>query len=266
VTNCNPGGVTIKDVVHYPFSGYGENCGFKTGQDPWRLPAKEYLPDPTTRVQDTAVVTPTNMGLPRDICHAVSMDGDCVLGSDSQSKFGDGRWDRAQYFAINHTAGQLATAATWAGKSSTAVSGPTALTRWDVYRWELSKLAAGTLTLSRSVGDMRRTNPQGDEVGQPQPHSAYATPKCAAPLLSSSTVKDRRLLTAAVVNCTAQNVQGSAHVTPSGWVDIFLVEPSLDRTRTGKDQIYVEVVGVSTRPNGESVFQYYLRQRPRLLK
>src|SRR5687767_8847207 len=101
------------------------------------------------------------MGLPRNICHSVSMDGDC---GGTQSKFGDGNWDRALYFSINHP-GQLAAAATFAGKASSA------LTRYDVYKWELSKLATNTLTLSRSVGDMRRTNPQGAEVGQPTPHT-----------------------------------------------------------------------------------------------
>jgi hypothetical protein len=35
---------------------------------------------------------------------------------------------------------------------------------------------------------------------------------------------------------------------------------------TGKEQIYVEIAGVAKLPNGNSAFQNYLRQRPRLLR
>ena len=104
-------------------------------------------------------------------------------------------------------------------------------------------------------------------MGQPVPYYAYNNARCAAGLGVGPNQKDRRLLTAAVVNCTAGGVQGSAHIDPIGWVDLFLVEPSIARgTLTGADQIYVEVAGVGTRPNGQNTFQYFLRQRARLLK
>jgi len=64
----------------------------------------------------------------------------------------------------------------------------------------------------------------------------------------------------------AGGVQGSVHVVPIGWIDLFLVEPSLNRSRTGADQIYVEVIGGGTKPDGTDPFQYYLKQRPRLIK
>ena len=56
------------------------------------------------------------------------------------------------------------------------------------------------------------------------------------------------------------------HVAPIGWIDLFLVQPSLNRPRTGQDQIYVEVIGGGTKPDGTDPFQYYLKQRPRLIK
>ena len=53
------------------------------------------------------------------------------------------------------------------------------------------------------------------------------------------------------------------------WMDLFLVEPSLTRTSpysTGKEQIYVEIIGVAKQANGAPASQYYLRQRPRLIR
>jgi hypothetical protein len=47
----------------------------------------------------------------------------------------------------------------------------------------------------------------------------------------------------AVVNCAQQGVQGqSANVQVAKWVELFLVEPSIDRDRTVKGDVYVEVV------------------------
>jgi hypothetical protein len=83
----------------------------------------------------------------------------------------------------------------------------------------------------------------------------------------SSSQKDRRVLTVAAVDCTGVN--GKSDVIVKQWVDVFLVEPSLSRTApyaTDKEQIYVEIIGVAKLPNGNSAFQNYLRQRPRLLR
>ena len=59
---------------------------------------------------------------------------------------------------------------------------------------------------------------------------------CATGAGASATLKDRRVLTVAVVDCTAGNVQGSTNIKVKKWVDMFLVEPSLNRARTGQDQ------------------------------
>ena len=265
--NCSPGLNTRKDVEHVQFSSgsspnetasNSDNCSFATGSDPWELPSIDYQPDIVTRAQ--AGGTPKNMGLPRDICHAVSSGGDCPSG-----RFGNGNWDRALYFSVNHAAGALATAATAAGKSATATTGPTALTRYDVYKWELAN--AATLAQRRQAETKQRLNPQGNPVGQPVKLFAYHDARCAPGLGAGANQKDRRLLTAAVVNCTSGGVQGSSHIDPIGWVDLFLVEPSIARgTLTGADQIYVEVAGVGSRPSGQNTFQYFLRQKARLLK
>jgi hypothetical protein len=93
----------------------------------------------------------------------------------------------------------------------------------------------------------------------------YPTPKNGTAVVPSAVQKDRRLLTVAIVDCTGQNGKFNAHVLR--FADMFLTQPSLDRSNvTGKDQIYVELVRIAERPNGQSAFQYYLRQRPRLIK
>jgi hypothetical protein len=272
--NCSPGLDTIKDVIHPQFSAgavpdetasNSDNCGFATGNDPWALPSKAYLPDITTRAQDTSIGDPTSMGLPRDVCHAVSADGDCSGG-----RFGDGSWDRNLYFHVNYktsgTAWQsLSWLSSWAAANSVTLS---TISRYNVYRAEVAAILAGTLR-DATAADARRRFAESVAKGASGnfiDYYAYATPRCAPGRGASATVKDRRVLTAAVVNCVAGSVQGSTHIAPIGWIDLFLVQPSLNRPRTGQDQIYVEVIGGGTKPDGSDPFQYYLKQRPRLIK
>jgi hypothetical protein len=229
------------------------------------------------------------MGLPRDRCHALSSIGSCADG-----KFGTGVWDRNLYFYVNYyktgknAAGvnipplytpaspntpdanwqNIPSLISWAATNGVTVS---TISRYNVYRWELSQLAtpgSSEVFRRREAAKFRKFDVDGKETGPAVDHYSYRTPRCAPGKASSTTVKDRRLLVAAVVNCQAQGVKGNTTATPSNWVDLFLTQPSLDRpnSRTGKDQIYVEVVGVAKRPNGENAFQYYFRQRPRLLK
>ena len=55
-------------------------------------------------------------------------------------------------------------------------------------------------------------------------------------------------MSVAVINCRLHNVQGFTPDLPVlTWIDVFLVQPSLDRPNdgkfTGKDDIYVEIIG-----------------------
>lgn len=278
--NCSPALNVTKDIIHTIFTGTNEmakttnppdNCSFATGNGPWVLPTMRYVPGGPV---------PQSMGLPRDICHAGSKNGICG-GATTQSRFGDGNWDRLSYFLVNHPSGSpasgvtaFAEAATWAGKLVAATTGPTSLTRYDVYKWELDKWAATPSLARRRLAELRvRLNPQGKPTGQTDSFYSYTSARCAAGQGATEEIKDRRLLTAAVVNCTAGGVQGASAIDPLGWVDMLLTEPSLNRKDnggndlTGQDQIYVEVVGVATRPDGNSnTFQYFLKQRPRLVQ
>jgi Flp pilus assembly protein TadG len=198
-------------------------------------------------IQNTAT-----KGFPRDTCH---IDGTCT------TNFGDATWDRTTYFAALHP-GELSNAATWAGKTTSTV------TRYDVYRWELADTATRLAARLESTTVSYKANGQsGNGKWTFTNQCAYPYPKNATGVAASSTQKDRRVLTVAGVDCTGFN--GKSNAIVKSWIDVFLVEPSLDRTApyaTGKSQIYGEIIGVSKKPNGQSAFQYYLRQRPRLIR
>lgn len=266
---CSPSLNARKDVVHTEITlpATGLNCGFATGNDPWMLPSVQYLPDPTSRKQVGAA--PSNMGLPRDVCHAVSQDGDCARG-----RIGNGTWDRDLYFFVNH--GSLYTTAAagvpdnnWQTISSLAAFATTRgitlsnITRYQVYLWEIDSNNLG----SRSAGTYQRVNPQGNPVGQPATLYSYASPQCAIGLGASETQLDRRLTSMAVVNCSAEDVQGQTkNVNVTKWVEVFFVEPSIARPRTSAGDVYVEIVRVTDAGEGSTAGQVIRRDVPYLVK
>lgn len=263
-TSCSPSINTVKDVVHVDMSGGGKgkgsapNCGFGTGTDPWVLPSVQYLPDPTTKAQPAALGNPTNMGLPRDKCHAVSTDGNCPDG-----RIGDGDWDRTLYFQVNYPA----IGANWqtngsltAWAAANGVSDISKITRYQVYKWEIDtgQLAARLAYTSAAKGG----------GGKPTNYYSYPGPQCAAGVTPSETQPDRRLTSMAVVNCQQQGVKGQASgVAVVKWVELFFVEPSLARGRTNAGDVYVEVVRVTDPGKDEAAAgQVIRRDVPYLIK
>lgn len=192
---------------------------------------------------------------PRDTNQAT-----CTTNDNSCPHFGNGAWARDDYVAAVHPGVTTTEIATAMGKT------PATLTRWDVYRWELADSANRmTSRLVETTKEFKEKGNSGQGTWTFTNKCSYPTPKNATAVVPSVTQKDRRMLTVAVVNCTGENGKFNAHVLR--FVDMFLTQPSLDRgASTGKDQIYAEIVRVAERPNGQSAFQYYLRQRPRLIK
>jgi hypothetical protein len=200
--------------------------------------------------------------MPRDTCHTPGPTGTCPGG-----KFGNGAWARDAYLSSNNgtTAAAVATAV---GKTATT------LTRWDVYKWQLADKA--NRLANKVFKDV--IPPDFKENGKSGKGTYTFTNRCSIPqpvngtaVVPSTSQKDRRVLTVAAVDCSG--LSGKGNVFVKQWVDVFLVEPSLDRSagttgdhNSGKSEIYVEIIGVAQRPNGQSAFQYYLRQRPRLLR
>jgi hypothetical protein len=104
---------------------------------------------------------------------------------------------------------------------------------------------------------------------------------------------DRRRITAAVINCHAspalngkKKLNGKQTLTVAGFIDVFLTEPSLDRTRCdgcsnftlpggatqysnaygSRNDIYVEVIGASGTGQGGAIPQISRRVVPRLIE
>ncbi|MGS1016488.1 TadE/TadG family type IV pilus assembly protein [Allosphingosinicella humi] len=198
-------------------------------------------------------VTPLLMGHPRDICHAWSEAGSCTGGADG--RIGNGVWDRAAYFRSNHAG------LNWQTEPGL---GPN-VTRYQTYVWEMGDLANRLKT--QSVGS----------------RAAYGTPQagqCLAPgIAPGGTNPDRRRISAAVLNCRALNTRGHEVDQPVvKWIDLFLVEPSYNRTRcssgsgcndkiTDKTDIYVEVIGeTATGAAGNTAGQVVRRDVPYLIE
>ncbi|MGN3975102.1 pilus assembly protein TadG-related protein [Tsuneonella sp. SYSU-LHT278] len=218
----------------------------------WLLPPFPYRPSTST-----AANLPS-MGFPRDLCHAETLAGTCPGG-----KFGNKIWDYTLYFDVNFGANgpaYLSQAVTAAGRNSAAD-----LTRYDVYKWEIASGNTGpgpTFTIA------------GSGAGNSKTFRSFSAPKCAAGKAESASegIKDRRVLTAAVVNCTAIGLAGNTPLQQAPqWVDVFLTEPSLNRRINGAqitkaNQIYVEVVGPGSPPGGGDAYQYFGRNKPVLLR
>lgn len=197
------------------------------------------------------------VGFPRDTCH--------IADNCQDGNLGDRNWDRSAFLASAHPSTSAASIAAAMGTTASA------LTRWDVYRWEL---------LDRANRLVAATHPKiGTPTYKPHGNSGNGTwtftNRCSFPqpknapsgVAAGSNQKDRRILTAAAVDCSGLN--GKSVAVVKGFVDLFLVEPSLDRTSpyaTGKEQIYVEIVSQTKKPDGTNSYQTYLKQRPRLIR
>lgn len=228
---------------------------------------------PTTAADLPTTTTPSAMGHPRDECHAVSASGSCTNG-----RIGDGNWDRDAYFRTNYVrsvsgaggaAGTYWTSAQWqtnTGLSPTvARTDPTYASRYNVYVWEMAH--RGQVIDGVSVLGARDPTATGNTL------VSYGLPQCSAAQgygsgqIPSSTTPDRRRISMAVVNCTANNVQGSSNNVPVlKWVDLFLVEPSVNRARTNNGDIYAEIIGETKNGSGAPAGQVIQHIVPYLIK
>ena len=200
------------------------------------------------------------MGHPRDICHSLGLTSLCAQG-----RIGDGIWDRAAYFRSNHP-----------GLSWQTTDGLGAnVTRYATYLWEAAEEAANpnTRLVSRATADDASLATYRHAPGRTVPgaggRARYQRQRPAAGDGGGDHCR--------TVNATI-GLNGKKQIPVAGYIDVFLVEPSLDRTRcsgnkapckdkfTDANDVYVEVIGASGSGAGGGAGQITRRDVPYLIE
>jgi Flp pilus assembly protein TadG len=199
------------------------------------------------------------MGYPEDMCHAF---GSTNAGACSGGRIGDGNWDRYAYFKSNSAS--YSEMASLSNTDTTAFNallngwfGTTSPTRYQVYQWE-----------------MAHANPRLNSQSAPTSLNAYSRPGDLGGeptgIAPGTTQVDRRILTVAVVNCTAEGVSGhTTDIAVQKFIDIFLVQPALARSvgvRTENGDIYVEIIGETANATNEGAVQLVKKSVPYLIE
>jgi hypothetical protein len=159
---------------------------------------------------------PNVMGLPRD------------TDLSSSNRFGNGQWMCAQYWQTVHPFDPAP-----AGCGSDPAVPTSAITRFDVYRYEIDNnlLVPGSTPYEDAAPQCSSSPPQVPAAGD----------------LSS----DRRIVTMAVINCLEYGVTGSITVPAEGYMNGFMTEPVNDSpSDPDRGDIILEVVGSSLQGNG----------------
>ena len=261
---CSASINSVKDLVRPGNANGGNACALQKSGWQEVAAASQYLPTSATVPLATSV-TPKAMGHPRDMCHAVASGtaGACA------SPIGDGVWDRDAYFRSNYVRSGVATywtggtgAGTW--RTNTGLSATA--TRYQVYVWE-------TANRGVAIDGVTVMAPRVASGSGASALTSYGLPQCSAGQgfgsgqIPSATTPDRRRISLAVVNCTANGVNGnSTNVPVQKWMEMFLVEPSLNRTRTNAGDVYAEVIRETTSGAGATAGQVIRRDTPYLMK
>lgn len=178
-------------------------------------------------------------GFPLDTCQALGLVG-CL-------SFGDGAWPVDTYMYNIH------------GTTSASVPGLDAdgngrITRYEVYEWER---ADASRTEQRELARVPDSKGQGGTL-----YCSAPLPIEGDPVVPSSTQKDRRVLTVAVVDCAGNN--GRFDVNTFKFVDMFLLGPMTGAA--GSRELKVEIIGPARRADGGSGFQTFGRKKPVLVQ
>ncbi|MCL6698909.1 pilus assembly protein TadG-related protein [Sphingomonas sp. NSE70-1] len=258
---------TVKDVIQKGTPNQANKCGVANNE--WELPPSgQYYgsgnvpaPSNTTDLTQTEADTIKAMGYPRDKCHAISQNGSCTA-----DKVGNGAWDRGAYFRVNYGW----TAAQWPGYLATGTNSipitNTTPSRYQVYRWEVAN--RGT-----TIGGKVILGPRVYGSG-PNGETAFGTPVCSqlqgygSGMVPGGNNVDRRRISTAVINCNAWNVHGGGGTVYGvvKWIELFLVEPSLQRDRTDVNDVYAEFIGQTQMGAGSSAGQVVRHDVPYLVK
>jgi Flp pilus assembly protein TadG len=235
---CPPSANSRKDLMKQN----GNTCTIS--KNGWQEGPNPYRPTSTVNPLDPSVPLDP-MGFPRDMCHAVSDTGDCI-----GERIGDGNWDHDAYFRSN--------TGSYPGGRPSAFPADSNPTRYEVYKYEYTKGNMG----SQSVGNL----------------TSSAAPICAPPgvAVGGADGADRRVASIAIINCSTADNGGqvgssSTNIKVKKFVDVFLVEPSVNRgsgptKRSDQNDLYIEVIGDTTNGGGANVGQVIRKDTPYLIE
>jgi Flp pilus assembly protein TadG len=256
--SCPTGGAcpasinSLKDVQRPHNANTGNGCSLKP--QGWQLPSGYYGSTPVSAtVPLSTSVIPTAMGHPRDMCHLADSTDAGYCGGP----VGNGVWDRDTYFRTNYVRsdGSRWTSSDW--QNDTGL--PSDATRYAVYSWEIDH--RGEVIDGVTVLGAQPSSATGNTL------QAYGEPVCSSAqgygsgIVPGGAIADRRKISVAVVNCTAQDVKGNSTDVPvKKWIDVFLVEPSLNRALTNNGEVYVEVIGETSLAGGGSAEAQTIRR------
>ena len=217
--SCPAAANVTKDLVKADMTTNGNSC--KIHNQGWKLPTNQFSPHDYSAGSGALTVMDGDgvdaMGLPRDNCHYSSFGRACrnyngTTGSNVTDRVGNGEWARGDYFDKYHP--------------SVRPASPGTITRYDTYLWEIT---ANTIP-----------HPVAGSNGNQYGRAVCSTGSIAAGI-------DRRVLTVAVVGNCSSLAGASRTVEVDDWVDMFLVEPTIDGRGNGSiaDSIYMEVIGTN---------------------
>jgi Flp pilus assembly protein TadG len=240
-------------------SASGNSKGWLEGTNPY--PGSSNIGGADHSLTDTEISNIDPMGYPEDICHSFSTSGtgDCTNGL-----IGNGSWDRYAYFKSN--AGNSASYSSAETTNSTTLNsnlkswfGTTTPTRYQVYQWEMAHASTRLKSKNSTVSSSLTAYPDPSKLG--------GEPTAITP---SATSIDRRVISAAVIDCTAEGLKGkTTDVQVQKWIDLFLVQPSEPRTvgvRTSNSDVYVEVIGETNNATNSGAVQVVKKSVPYLIE
>jgi len=254
-SGCNPAYNATKDLMRLRLPS-STQCGIADAE--WRLPpdADQYIP--TNAAGDDANVK--FMGYPMDICHYPA-GGSC---GTSNARFGNGSWRPDTYFKTNHPSLSDATGSNWQTQTGLGANA----TRYDFYRWEQNIGGKGNVNSRMPLPNGVAYSFSGPPANSGT-YQAHQEAYCKPPgKIAGGGQPDRRVVVAAVADNCNQLRGGSTAVTVGAWMEVFLVQPSIERTAAGTSatDIYVEIIG-STNPTGSgATAQVVTRDIPYLIE
>lgn len=185
----------------------------------------------------------------------------------SGARIGEGDWDLAGYWSVNHPGQPLPLlAANSRNGRVTVAPGAQMASRYDIYRHEIESASyPNNRVADLSAGDPTRTGPSGDgtrESGLPQCSGVPVTS------LSTSRENDRRIMFAAIIDCIANADNAGRSTLPvNSFASIFMVNPMLQGGADVDDVgvIDIEIVDI-TGAGGNGTLDTFVRDEANLVR